>query len=64
MKNKNLQSLLDTVANQQGENTADFENLGQDLAAKIKGGAAAEGDFSVNFGCPQNTGCGKSQAAE
>lgn len=63
MKNKNLQSLLNTVANQTEGSTSEFENLGQDLAAKIKGGVAAQDaeGISLNFGCPQNSGCGKSE---
>jgi hypothetical protein len=64
MKNKNLLSLLETVANQQehGE-TAEFENLGAELAAKLKGGAGGPDDeefASVNGVCTQNTSCGKS----
>jgi hypothetical protein len=63
MKNKNLLSLLETVAHQQenGE-TAEFENLGIELAAKLKGGAGGPDDeefASVNGVCTQNTGCGK-----
>ncbi|RYU77661.1 hypothetical protein [Hymenobacter persicinus] len=59
MKNKNLKSLLQTVANQQEENAAEFENLGQELAAKLKGGseAAVDDEITINFSCPQNTGC-------
>jgi hypothetical protein len=68
MKNKNLRSLLETVANQQepGE-TPEVENLGAELAAKLKGGVAGTGtdtddDDSLvkNSGCTQNTGCGVS----
>jgi hypothetical protein len=67
MKNKNLLSLLETVAHQQEEgDTAGFENLGVELAAKLKGGTAGPDDeefASVNGVCTQNTGCGKSSAS-
>jgi len=64
MKNKNLLSLLETVAHQQetGE-TGDIENLGAELAAKLKGGTGGTDDedfASVNGVCTQNTSCGKS----
>jgi hypothetical protein len=53
MKNKNLQSLLSTIADQQ-ENGAELENLDQDLAAKLKGGVQESllpGE-TTNNGCP------------
>lgn len=61
MKNKNLQSLLNTVANQDATTPDAIENLGQDLAAKLKGGVQneVEAGLDINFGCPQNTSCGK-----
>jgi hypothetical protein len=66
MKNKNLLSLLETVANQQetGE-TPEVENLGAELAAKLKGGTGGadtdDEEFLVkNSGCTQNTSCSKS----
>ncbi len=68
MKNKNLRSLLDTVASQQesGETPA-VENLGAELAAKLKGGVVGPGtgaddedSLVKNSGCTQNTGCGVS----
>jgi hypothetical protein len=63
MKNKNLRSLLETVAHQQehGE-TPEVENLGAELAAKLKGGATDTDDDSLvkNSGCTQNTSCSKS----
>jgi hypothetical protein len=65
MKNKNLLSLLETTASlqEQGEG-AEFENLGQELAVKIRGGQAAQEeafDVSLNGSCPvtNNTSCGK-----
>jgi len=66
MKNKNLLSLLETTASLQAQGEgAEFENLGQELAQKIRGGQAAESigdlDVHVNGSCPviNNTTCGK-----
>ena len=66
MKNKNLLSLLETTAGlqEQGEG-AEFENLGQELAVKIRGGQAADSIGDVDgllYGsCPvtNNQSCGK-----
>lgn len=67
MKNKNLLSLLENVALQQENgDTAGFENLGVELAAKLKGGAAGPDDeefASVNGVCTQNTSCGKASVS-
>ena len=65
MKNKNLQSLLRTIADQQDQQDettggAELENLDQDLAAKLKGGVqegnSAGDGTTVNNSCP-NYGC-------
>jgi hypothetical protein len=65
MKNKNLQSLLRTIADQQDQQDettggAELENLDQDLAAKLKGGVqegnSASDGTTVNNSCP-NYGC-------
>ena len=62
MKNKNLQTLLRTIADEQDqrEGAADLESLDQDLAAKLKGGTQ-EGLLpgeTTNNGCPiTNYGC-------
>ena len=63
MKNKNLLSLLETTASLQVQSEgAEFENLGQELAQKIRGGQAEEEfDIALNGGCTvtNNTSCGK-----
>jgi hypothetical protein len=65
MKNKNLLSLLETTASlqEQGEG-AELENLGHELAQKLRGGQAAQQeafDLDINGSCPvtNNTSCGK-----
>jgi hypothetical protein len=66
MKNKNLLSLLETTTSlqTQGEG-AEFENLDQELAQKLRGGQAAQDadgfDLTLNGSCGtiSNTGCGK-----
>jgi len=57
MHNKNLQTLLRTVADQQaqqeGGESTELENLGEELASKLKGGIAVgqSPDETVNNGC-------------
>ena len=56
MHNKNLQTLLRTVADQQaqqeGGEGAELENLGEELASKLKGGIGiGQSDETVNNGC-------------
>ena len=67
MKNKNLLSLLETTASLQAQGDgAEFENLDQELAQKLRGGQAAQDDadgigihLNGSCGTTNNTGCGK-----
>jgi hypothetical protein len=65
MKNKNLLSLLETTASLQTQEGAEFENLDQELAQKLRGGQAAQDadgfDITLNGSCGPitNTTCGK-----
>jgi hypothetical protein len=65
MKNTNLLALLEAAASLQepGESAPEFENLGHELAQKLKGGQLTEGTL-LNGVCqndpgPCNTSCGK-----
>ena len=62
MQNKTLQTLLDAAA-AHADHSAELENLGQELAEKLRGGQAQaqvdEFGNALNISCPiiNNTGC-------
>jgi len=62
MQNKTLQTLLAAAAAAApAADSAELENLGQELAEKLRGGQAQVDEFgnALNISCPihNNTGC-------
>lgn len=60
MQNKTLQALLEATA-AHTENSVEMENLGQELAQKLRGGQAQDDELEsgLNVGChvTNNTSC-------